>query len=155
MLSPAAFIDISVRDRSICLQIISDNNRTSCRVSNRVDRLDHESFRSAACADCLYYIYLTAHPTYQIERCTSGLLICEMDNTVCDCDNTSRVYNIDAYGHPIGAFTSITQLQLRPPLPIDFVVFIEECCDAADKCCQRMLQHNDQGTARYYVYYRS
>ncbi len=115
----------------------------TCRVSSLGKYLSKMKFRSYACGECLFFIYLTGplyREHYRFHRCNNGLLICprwKALSSVCNCSNPSVVFNLPEYWFANGSATALMGLKLEPALPREFVSFTRACCQAADNCCSK------------------
>lgn len=83
------------------MSLLADAGRSgigSCRLMG--SDLSAADFRSAACANCLMFIYLIAPPydaLYHKQVCPNGLLVCAQDDDDCHCGNHNRVYNVPEF----------------------------------------------------------
>uniref|UniRef100_A0A915DXL4 Uncharacterized protein n=1 Tax=Ditylenchus dipsaci TaxID=166011 RepID=A0A915DXL4_9BILA len=63
----------------------------------------------------------------------------------CSCDHSpEKIYNLPEFAINGNMSKSIEELELRPNLPPDFVIIVRQCCEAAAKCCLKVLQADDQ-----------
>lgn len=144
--------------------IMSQSNDTKiCRVSNHPTLLNRAEFRSLACSQCFYYIYVQPLAFYQsqyiFQPCLEGLLVCDSavtDPNYCSCNNSDIVrYNMLSYAleplEPNVTVASLRDTGLDPPLPMGFEEVTEACCQEADRCCSAMIDSytNVKGEPEY------
>ncbi|KAI6214605.1 G-protein coupled receptor [Aphelenchoides besseyi] len=116
----------------------------SCRFSTN-GHYEPSIFRSVACAQCFFYIFL-AQPPYNfsmnIKICSDGLLACDLGDSNCNCQTSEYPkYNLLEFSNsPL--VLSIRELQIDPPLPEGFEEATRDCCKTAEKCCFEVLQHD-------------
>ncbi|KAI1730005.1 7 transmembrane receptor (Secretin family) domain-containing protein [Ditylenchus destructor] len=141
-----------------------------CRFSGAGGQLlPSEIFRSITCAHCLFYIYFVTPPysqNYETRFCGGdGLLICDKGDhrtrtdeysdeitmngfesysgignlRNCSCES-GPVWNLPEFALSRNNSRSIEDLQLKPSLPPDFAIIVRQCCEAAARCCSKVLQ---------------
>lgn len=127
-----------------------------CRMS--YGYLPKDLYASFTCGQCFYYTFLQSNKQYStsyfILPCAHGVVVCDkrkftsetgQDNNGmlpdwCSCDNKEVVYNLPEFSnHSV----HLDQLKLEPKLPYDFVALTRDCCNEAKKCCNAMLEEEN------------
>ncbi|KAI6187646.1 hypothetical protein M3Y98_00266900 [Aphelenchoides besseyi] len=116
----------------------------SCRFST-TGHYEPSIFRSIACAQCFFYIFLAQSPynfSMNTKICSDGLLACDLGDSNCNCQTSKYPkYNLLEFSNsPL--VLPIRELQIDPPLPEGFEESTRDCCKTAEKCCFEVLQHD-------------
>ncbi|GMT20202.1 hypothetical protein PFISCL1PPCAC_11499, partial [Pristionchus fissidentatus] len=121
-----------------------------CRIANNVMEavLPRQEFASAACTQCLLFIYfLVNNPKDRPYPCPSGLAVCgESSSPGCGCTTPQHVYNLPDYALHRNETTPLSELihlKEMDSLPVNYEEIIRSCCSAAVSCCDNTLMGRD------------
>lgn len=132
----------------LCLTLINlcvCNETSYCRLSSQNFLVPLDLFDSFACGECFYYTFLQSNKNYadfyHMERCPNGVLICDYENLKatendCNCYSNKHIYNLQEFNNNS---KPLQDLQMEPPLPFGYITMTRDCCQAARKCCQDMI----------------